>query len=181
MRPKQSQVQRLTLLILANHQAEFRSIAVPGRPKSSWDAHLNEKRRAWRCRLVVPPWSGKHKWDHVPGWSGDTVRPYLKNNQYKKGWMCASSAECWPNKHKALSSNPSTAKKKKKPSGAPSVLGHTLCHIPWSKATERPLKTHFLPQAGWQAFETWSHCFPHLPGKSITTTISFSSEPCSNF
>jgi hypothetical protein len=42
------------------------------------------------------------------------MRPYLKNNlKSKKGWRYAQVVECLPSKCKALSSNPSTAKKER--------------------------------------------------------------------
>jgi hypothetical protein len=43
---------------------------------------------------------------------GKNARPYLKNNQRKKGFDVVQVVECLPSKHKALSSNPSTTKKR---------------------------------------------------------------------
>jgi hypothetical protein len=52
--------------------------------------------------------------DCSPGLSEHKARPYLKNNQYEKGWQNDSSAIALLSKHEALSSNPSTTKKEKK-------------------------------------------------------------------
>jgi hypothetical protein len=41
------------------------------------------------------------------------VKPYLQNNQRKRAGGMAQAIEHLPGKHKALNSNPSTAKKKK--------------------------------------------------------------------
>jgi hypothetical protein len=42
------------------------------------------------------------------------MRSYLQNNKKKKGWRHGQVVESLLSKHKALSSNPSTAKRKKK-------------------------------------------------------------------
>jgi hypothetical protein len=45
---------------------------------------------------------------------GQKVRPYLQNDQLKKGWRYDSVVEYLPNKHKTLSSNPNDTRKKEK-------------------------------------------------------------------
>jgi hypothetical protein len=60
-----------------------------------------------------PNYGKKHKEeDHIPDLSGDKVTLYLKNNQSKNSWNMVQLLECLPTKHKALSSNSSTTKKK---------------------------------------------------------------------
>jgi hypothetical protein len=70
----------------------------------------------------------------VPSNLGKNVRPYLKSNQGKKGWVVAQMVEHLVSKHEALNSNPNTNKTKQKkkikepvklkqgPSGSSSVL-----------------------------------------------------------
>jgi hypothetical protein len=58
--------------------------------KSLQDPHLNQ----WLGSMAStchPCYLGKHKQDHGPGWPGGKVRPYLKNNPYKKAWWSGSS------------------------------------------------------------------------------------------
>jgi hypothetical protein len=62
------------------------------RAKSSWDPHLNQ----WlgmMTHICHPSYCGKHKQeDHSLGQPGQKARPYLQNNQSKKGWGRASSS-----------------------------------------------------------------------------------------
>jgi hypothetical protein len=45
--------------------------------------------------ICHPSYSGKHKWkDGIPAGQGKNVRPYLKNNQLKKGWWSGSTSTC---------------------------------------------------------------------------------------
>jgi hypothetical protein len=71
-------------------------------------SHLNRKKLG--IQTPVPP--KKKKKGTPPGWPGQKERPYLQNKQSKKSWRHAHVVECLPSKHKALSSNPRTAKEK---------------------------------------------------------------------
>jgi hypothetical protein len=65
---------------------------------------------AYTCH---PSYKGKPKWkDRSPGQPGHKARPYLKINLKQKGCHDSSSMVSLFSKHKALSSNPSTEKKK---------------------------------------------------------------------
>jgi hypothetical protein len=46
--------------------------------------------------------------DCGPGWPGEKMRPYLKNNQGGKGYKLGSSGSVLAGKHGALSSNSNT-------------------------------------------------------------------------
>jgi hypothetical protein len=75
------------------------------------------KSRVWWHVPVIPGVAGSIKYEYQgPGHPGQKARGYLQNNQSKKGWMCVLSCRVliYP-KHKALSSNPNTARKKKNP------------------------------------------------------------------
>jgi hypothetical protein len=62
---------------------------------------------------VIPPITGIIKENCGPGPPGQKVRPYLQNNQRKKGARGMTQVvECLPCKHKTLSSNPVQKKKK---------------------------------------------------------------------
>jgi hypothetical protein len=50
--------------------------------------------------------------DHGPSWPRQKARPYLKYNQNKMGWRCGLSGKCLLSKCEALTSNPTTARKK---------------------------------------------------------------------
>jgi hypothetical protein len=51
--------------------------------------------------------------DCGPDQPGQKARPYLKNNQSRKGAHMTQEVECLPRNSKVLRSNPSTAKKQK--------------------------------------------------------------------
>jgi hypothetical protein len=51
----------------------------------------------------------RNRGDCGPGWAGYKSRAYLKNHQCEKGWWSGSSGKA----PQALSSNPSTAKRKR--------------------------------------------------------------------
>jgi hypothetical protein len=47
---------------------------------------------------------------HIPGWSGQNIKPHLKNNLAKRAEDVAQVVEYLTNRHKTSSSNLSTAK-----------------------------------------------------------------------
>jgi hypothetical protein len=62
------------------------------------------------CAGMCHPSNGKK--DHGPGWPGKKLNPKSKITRAKKTGGMAQAVKHLPNKHKALSSNCSTTKKK---------------------------------------------------------------------
>jgi hypothetical protein len=58
-------------------------------------------------------WAAEIRRISVPGWPGQIVRPYLKNNRAKGTAGMVKAVELLPSKHEALSSNSSTEKQQK--------------------------------------------------------------------
>jgi hypothetical protein len=69
-------------------EAEIGRIMVPSHPgqKSSGDPISMEKSWVWWCASVIPAMV-----ESSSGQPGQKVRPYLQNNQSKKGWRHDSS------------------------------------------------------------------------------------------
>jgi hypothetical protein len=76
-----------------------------------FQSSLNSKEgRSWNTSVIPAT-----KKAEIGGWwaevsLGKIIRPYLKN----KGWGIPQGVKCLPSKHEVLSTDPSTAKKKKK-------------------------------------------------------------------
>jgi hypothetical protein len=80
-------------VILATREAEIRMIIVPGQPGQK---NVCESVSQLRKKLGMMMLSSQLQWDHSPGCPEQKARPYLQNNQNKKGWRYGSSVEHLP-------------------------------------------------------------------------------------
>jgi hypothetical protein len=80
-------------VILATWKVEIGRVEVWGQPRKKFTKpHLNRKSWVWWHAPVTLATAGSVKYEaHSPGWPGQKVRPYLKNNQRKKGWRHGSN------------------------------------------------------------------------------------------
>jgi hypothetical protein len=93
-------------IFFATWKVEIQRITVRGQAgqKEFMSPHLNQ----WlgvAAYVCHPSYTGKHKKEyHGTRWPRHRARPYLKNNQYRKGWGVAQVTKCLPRKYKTLSS-----------------------------------------------------------------------------
>jgi hypothetical protein len=90
----------------ATREVEIGRTVVPARLGKKVCKTPSQWEKSWAC---YPSYFGKYKmglsWSRL---AGQEMRPYLQNNQSKKGWRHGSSSRCLPSKPRVLSSKPST-------------------------------------------------------------------------
>jgi hypothetical protein len=121
------QVLWLIPIISVIWKVEIRRIEVQGQPRQKVLKTPSQPIKAGHGGThLSSQLCGNHKQeDCSPVWPMHKTRHYLKNNQSKKGW--GVTEECLPSKCKALSSNPSTAKKNVVDEWTVEVLLNELC------------------------------------------------------
>jgi hypothetical protein len=102
----------LTPAIPAIWEADIRRIEVLGQPRQKVCENLSQWKKRWVqwCTTVISAMVGTVKQEDQRSWS---QLPWVKISRAERAEGVAEVVEHLPSKHKALTSNPSTVKKKK--------------------------------------------------------------------